>query len=168
MSATRIRCRAEGEPERVRGARRDRARFGEPVLPKLGELHGRKRSNREAAKDLLDARFHAPAQEIAAEAASRGLGRADADDVARRVVAVRAEAQRPRRIERTPGLDRVAAEVRPLEMAAGDAIADCEVRAAAADGEAGQEIGGELIIEPARQAAGVVGEIGAADTRFPV
>ena len=36
-------------------------------------------------------------------------------------------------------------------MAAGDAIADREIRATAADGEAGQQIGTELIIEPARE-----------------
>jgi len=51
-------------------------------------------------------------------------------------------------------------------MAAGDAIADREIRAAAADGEAGQQIGGELIIEPAREAASIMREIGAADSGF--
>jgi hypothetical protein len=51
-------------------------------------------------------------------------------------------------------------------VAAGDAIADREVRAAAADGKAGQQVGGELIIEPARETAGVMREIGAADSGF--
>src|SRR5262245_52271352 len=137
------------------------------VLPELGDLHGRKRGDREGAEHLLGAHFHAAAQEIAAEAPGRGLGRADADDAARGVVAVGAEAQRPGRIERAPRLDRIAAEMRALEMAAGDAVADREVRAAAADGEAGQEIGCELIIEPARQTPGIVGEVGAADARLP-
>jgi hypothetical protein len=137
-------------------------------LPKLRDLHGRKRRDREATEYLLRAHFHAPAQEIAAEAARRRLGRADADDAARRIVAERAEAQRPRRIEPTPRLDAVAAEVRGIEMAAGDAVADREIRAAAADGEAGQQIGRELIIEPAREAPGVAGEVGAADVCFPI
>src|SRR5712671_5234549 len=128
--------RTKSQPERVGCARRNRVRFGETVLPKLGELHGRKRSNRELAEHLSGPHFHAPAQEIAAESPARRLRRADADDAARLTVAVRAEAQRPRRIERTPRLDCVAAEVRPLKMAAGDAIADRKVRAAAADGEA--------------------------------
>lgn len=148
--------------ERVCGADGHRVRFGEAVLPKLRNLHGRKRRDREPAEYLLGAHLKPPAQEIAAEATRRRLGRADADDAAHRIVAERAEAQRPCRIERPPRLDSVAAEVRPLEMAAGDAVADGEIRAAAADGEAGQEIGRELIIEPAREAPGVVGEVGAA------
>src|SRR5262249_19558161 len=72
----------------------------------------------------------------------------------------------PPRIERAPRLDPVAAHVRALEMAAGDAVADGEIRATAADGEAGQQIETELIIEPAREPAGVVGEVGAADACF--
>src|SRR5262249_58441902 len=72
----------------------------------------------------------------------------------------------PRRIERAPRLAPVAAEVRPLEMAAGDAVADRQIRVTAADGEAGQQIGTELIIEPAREPAGVVGEVGAPDACF--
>jgi hypothetical protein len=38
--------------------------------------------------------------------------------------------------------------MRPFEMPAGDAIADGKIRAAAAEGEAGEQIGGKLIIEP--------------------
>jgi hypothetical protein len=158
--------RAVSQAERARGAGRHRVRLGEAVLPQFGELHGRKRRDREPAENLLCAHFHAAAEEIAAEAARRRLGRADARNAARLAVAERAEAQRPRRIERTPRLDAVAAEVRPLEMAAGDAVADREIGATAADGEAGQQIGTELIIEPAREPAGVVGEVGAPDACF--
>src|SRR5262249_6537034 len=76
--------------------------------------------------------------------------------------------QRPRCVERSPGLDAVAAEMHPFEMSAGDAIAHREVRAAAADGEAGQEIGGELIVEPAGEASSVARQGGAADAGFAI
>src|SRR5437016_10006430 len=56
--------------------------------------------------------------------------------------------------------------MRPFKMPAGDAIADREIRAAAADREAKEHVGSELIIEPAREAAGVMGEVGAPDARF--
>src|SRR5215831_9179905 len=128
--------RTVGQAERARGAGRDRVRLGEAGLPQLGELHGRKRRDREAAEHLLCAYFHAAAEEIAAEAARRRLGRANAGNAARLAVAERAETQRARYVERTPRLDAVAAHVRPLKMAAGDAVADREIRAAAADREA--------------------------------
>src|SRR5947199_277278 len=117
--ASRREFAAEAQAERVDGAGRQRVRFGKAVLPKLRNLHGRKRRDREPAVDLLCAHFHAPAQEIAAEVARRRLGRADADDAARCAVAERGKAERPRRIDRTPRLDAVAAEVRRVEMAAG-------------------------------------------------
>src|SRR5262245_44878097 len=158
--------RAVGQAERARGAERHWIRLGEAVLPQFGELHGRKRRDREAAEHLLCAHFHAAAEEIAAEAARRRLGRANAGNAARLAVAERAEAQRASRIDGAPRFHPVAAEVRPLEMAAGDAVADREIRAAAADSKAKEHIGGELIIEPAREPAGVVGEVGAADSCF--
>src|SRR5262249_8249348 len=43
---------------------------------------------------------------------------------------------------------------------------DRKIGATAADGEAGQQIGTELIIEPAREPTGVVGEVGAPDACF--
>src|SRR5215831_1922444 len=57
--------RAVGQAERARGAGRHRVRLGEAVLPKLSELHGRKRRDREAAEHLFCAHFHAAAEEIA-------------------------------------------------------------------------------------------------------
>src|SRR5215472_14173183 len=57
--------RAVGQAERARGAGRHRVRLGEAVLPQFGELHGRKRRDREAAEHLLCAHFHAAAEEIA-------------------------------------------------------------------------------------------------------
>src|ERR1700738_2467968 len=96
----------------------------------------------------------------------RRLGRPDANNAARLAVAERAESERTRRIERAPGLDAVAAQVRPFEMAAGDAVADREIRAAAAHGETDEDIRRELIIEPAREPTGIVGKGGAADPCF--
>jgi hypothetical protein len=139
-----------------------------PFLPKLGELHGGKGSDREPAIDLFGAHFHTPAEKVAAEIARRRLGWPDADDAARFAVAEGAEIQRPGCVERAPGLDPIAAEMRPFEIAAGDAIADREIRAAAADGEAGQEIGGELIIEPARKASVVEREARTSCIGLPV
>src|SRR5262249_10728489 len=90
--------RAVGQAERARGAGRHRVPRGEAVLPKLSDLPGRNRRAREAAEPLFCAPFHAAAEEIAAEAARRRLGRADAGNAARLAVAERAETQRPRRI----------------------------------------------------------------------
>src|SRR6266511_3782668 len=123
-------ARAEAQAERVDGAGRQRARLGEAVLPELRRLHRRKRRDREPTPGLLPAHLYAAAQKIAAEAAACGLRRTDADDAARLAVAERREAQCGSRIELLPSLDRVAAEMRALEMAAGDAVADGEVRAA--------------------------------------
>src|SRR5262249_43768495 len=92
----------------------------------------------------------------------------DADDAARLAVAEGGKAERARCIELAPRLHRIAAEVRPLEVATGDAVADREIRAAAADGEAGQEIGGKLIVEAAGETASIMREAGAADTGFAV
>src|SRR5258708_2405889 len=116
-------ARAEGQTERACGAGRHRIRFAEAVLPELGKLHGGKRCDGKPAPSLLGAHFHAPAEKIAAEVSRRRLGWPDAHDAARLAVAERAEGERARRIERAPGLDPVAAEVRPFEMPAGDAIA---------------------------------------------
>src|SRR5262249_4480806 len=112
--------------------------------------------------------LQAPAQEIAAEAAIRRLCRADADDAARLAVAERAEAERARRIEVAPRLHRIAAEMRPLEVAAGDAIAHGKIRAAAADGESRHECGSKLIVEAAGETAGIMREASAADAGFAV
>jgi hypothetical protein len=136
------------------------------LLPKLSELHRSKWRNCEPIECLLRAHLHAPAQEIAAEAAGCRLGWANADNAPRLAVAERAESERAGRIDLAPGLDSVAAEVLALEIAAGDAIADGKIRAAAAHGEAGQEIGGELIVKPGCKPTGVVREGGAADAGF--
>src|SRR5262249_56167840 len=93
---------------------------------------------------LLPPRLQAPAQEIAAEAPVRRLGRPNADDAAGLGVAEGGKAERTRCVEFAPRLHRIAAEVRPLEVATGDAILDREIRTAAADGEPRQEIARKL------------------------
>src|SRR5262249_16770847 len=83
--------RAISEAELVYGAGRQRVRLGKSVLPELRELHSGKRRNCEPTQCLLRSNLHAPAHEIAAEAAGRSLGRADAYNAARLIVAAEAE-----------------------------------------------------------------------------
>src|SRR5262249_58257059 len=75
----------------------------------------------------------------------------------------RAEGQGGREVERAPRLHAIAAEVRGFEMATGDALAHREIRAAAAQAEANQRVGRELIVDAAGETAGVVVQTGKSD-----
>ena len=58
--------------------------------------------------------------------------------------------------------------MRRIEMAAGDALADGKIRAAAAYGEAGQQVGRELIVQARPRGRRCLRERGAAEADFAV
>src|SRR5262249_53567377 len=128
--------------------------------PELGDLGRREGRDGKLGEGLPRADFDSAAEQIAVEAAGGDLDWAGACDGARGVVAEGAEADGTREIERAPCLHAIGAEMRGLEMAAGDALAHREIRAAAAHAEAKQQIGGQLIVDATGETAGVVVEAG--------